>query len=173
MVVLTWQNNAVYILGTEDLKLQQTLPLFSGAKEGWGVTQFSQGAGHTKNGLYVSDGTSNIQVIDGDTLQTVKTIKVTNESGNPQLEINELEQINGLIWANIWYENDIVAIDPTSGKVVNRVDFSSLRASELAYQRSTGKVDLDVLNGIAYDPADDAFFLTGKRWHLMFKLKLK
>jgi len=171
IVVLTWQSGIVYVLGT-DLKLQKTIPLFSGAKEGWGITEFSQGEGHTNFGLYVSDGSSNIQVVDGDTFKTIRTIAVTDENGSPVNEINELEYVNGLIYANIWFQDYIVAINPVTGKVTKRWDMKSLKAAEKAYQRETGKLDLDVLNGIAYNPEDDTFYITGKRWHLMFKVKL-
>jgi glutamine cyclotransferase len=171
IVVLTWQNNKVYILGQNDLKIEKELPLFKGAKEGWGVTQFPV-EGKTSYGLYVSDGTEKIFKIDGNTFETLGYITVTDESGRVVTELNELEYANGLIWANIWFKNDIIAIDPTSGKVVKRYDMSSLRIAENEFQRKQGKVTMDVLNGIAYDPTDDTFLLTGKRWHLMFKVKL-
>jgi len=120
----------------------------------------------------VSDGSSNIQVVDGNSFETLKSIQVVDEKGNPVKNLNELEYVNGTIWANIWFSNDIIGIDPASGKVIKRYHMGSLRSAETSFQKTLGKVDLDVLNGIAYDPSDDTFLITGKRWHLMFKVKL-
>ena len=121
----------------------------------------------------MSDGTSNIQVVDGNTFNTLRAIPVTDESGRPVKNLNELEYVNGTIWANIWYSNDIIGIDPQSGKVTSRYNMNSLRKAEAAYQQANGQRDMDVLNGIAYDPSDDTFLITGKKWHLMFKVKLQ
>ena len=114
IVVLTWKNNVVYILNQATLQVEQTLSMFTGAKEGWGVTNFNHPISKN-NMLYVSDGTDKIFEINGDTLKTVNAISVKDEIGNPVTELNELEYSGGLIWANIWYSNDIIAIDPKSG----------------------------------------------------------
>ena len=78
MVVLTYQNNKAYIVGQDDLKIDQEIPLFEGAKEGWGLTSFPM-EGKTNNGLYMSDSSATIKVIDGDTFETVGAIIVVNE----------------------------------------------------------------------------------------------
>ena len=110
--------------------------------------------------------------MDGDTLDTTGSITVKDENGNVVKNLNELEFAGGLIWANIWFSNDIIGIDPANGKVVKRFNMTSLKKAESAYQRSVGKYAMDVLNGIAYDPSDDTYLLTGKKWHLVFKVKL-
>lgn len=111
-------------------------------------------------------------VVDGNSFETLRTIRVVDESGRPVKNLNELEHVDGTLWANIWFSNDIIGIDPESGRVIKRYNMSSLTKAEAAYQKATGKRDMDVLNGIAYDPSDDTLLITGKRWHLMFKVKL-
>lgn len=127
--------------------------------------------GKSNYSLYVSDGSDKIQIVDGDTFNTIGSIAVRDESNSPVKNINELEYASGLIWANIWFSNDIIAINPADGKVVKRFNMSSLKKAEAAYQRSISKYGMDVLNGIAYDPSDDTYLLTGKKWHLVFKVK--
>lgn len=105
-------------------------------------------------------------------------IDVTDENGNPLTNINELEYVNGFIWANIFMKNDIVKIDASTGQVVKRIDMSSLYDAEMKHleaKNSGGFYDYNnnVLNGIAYDRANDVFYLTGKRWDLMFKLRIE
>ena len=103
-------------------------------------------------------------------------IPVTDENGNPVDNLNELEYVDGFIWANIFMLNEIVKIDAATGRVVKRVDMSSLVDAErtrLNEKGLTGTFDYNnVLNGIAYDKANDVFYLTGKRWDLMFKLRI-
>ena len=95
--------------------------------------------------------------------------------------LNELEFVNGYIWANVFMKNFIVKIDPTSGLVVKVVDLSSLVDAEMEMVKQTGSNGYDigqydygnnVLNGIAYDKSKDDFYLTGKRWNFMFKVKI-
>jgi glutamine cyclotransferase len=81
--------------------------LFTGAKEGWGITKNSK-----SNSLYVSDGSTKLFQINGDTFETEKIINVKYEDGTAVTEINELEYVNGTVWANIWQTNYIIAIDP-------------------------------------------------------------
>jgi glutamine cyclotransferase len=81
--------------------------LFTGAKEGWGITKNSK-----SNSLYVSDGSAKLFQINGDTFETEKIINVKYEDGTAVTEINELEYVNGTVWANIWQTNYIIAIDP-------------------------------------------------------------
>ena len=132
IVVLTWQNNIVYLLDHASLKLKSEVPLFDGAKEGWGVTNFVN-PGKKNYGLYVSDGTDQIQIIDGDSFGNIGTLYVKDEYGRAVKNINELDYARGLIWANIWYSNDIIAIDPKDGKVVKRYNMLSLKKAETSY----------------------------------------
>jgi glutamine cyclotransferase len=91
-----------------------------------------------------------ITVVDGD---------------NPVNMLNELEYIDGQIWANIWLTDEIVIIDPKSGKVVGRVDLAGLLPPEDA-------ANAEVLNGIAYDEENDRIFVTGKLWPTLFEIEL-
>ena len=145
-----------------------TQSLWSGAEEGWGITSIQKL-------LYVSDGTSDLTVVDSGTMATVDSLQVT-ENGSPLINLNELEYCSGdgLIYANIWYKDRVVAIDPSNGHVHNSIDFSTFASVERDYQRRVhGRDNSNVLNGIAYDSSTDTFFLTGKRWHLVFEVSLK
>ena len=124
----------------------------------------------------MSDGSNKIFKIDAASLELVETIKVINEFGFEQHRINELEFVNGYIWANIFLENFIVKIDPSQGKIVKTYDMKSLLDAEFRLVEKLGEWNYDygnnVLNGIAYDGLEDVFYLTGKRWRMMFKLKI-
>lgn len=136
IAVLTWQSDIIYFLSQDTLKLKHQTSFFDGMREGWGITNFVQDGDHKNFGLYVSDGSSNIQVVDGDTYETIRTIAVRDEQGREVKNLNELEYAKGLIWANIWYSNDIIGINPTTGKVEKRYNMSSLRKAESEYQKT-------------------------------------
>ena len=124
--------------------------------------------------MFASDGTHNIYVIDGETMTITGTLKVKDDAKNVYVSsINELEFANGFLYANVWYKDIILKIDPTSGNVVKQYDMSSLMETEKAFQIATyGEYVGDCLNGIAYDSDTDSFFLTGKQYYLVFKVKL-
>lgn len=127
-------------------------------KEGWGMT--TDGV-H----LVMSDGTHKLTYLDPATLQTVKTLTVTDESGGVQ-DLNELEFINGALYANVWRTNTIVKIDTASGEVTGRMDLSSLaREAKLKYR------DAMELNGIAYDSATAKVYVTGKMWPHIYEIR--
>ena len=90
--------------------------------------------------------------------------------------LNELEFIDGLVWANIYKHTILVAVDPATGTIIHSVDCISLHAEENAYRSENGIEELwkynNELNGIAWDPATEEMYLTGKLWHLLFKVKL-
>jgi len=89
-------------------------------------------------------------------------------------EINELEFVEGFIYANIWYKDMLVKIDPSSGRVVKQWDLSALMLTEKAFQDAEKQgYRGDCLNGIAYDSRTQSFYLTGKLYHLVFKVQLK
>lgn len=126
--------------------------------DGWGLTT---------NGshLIMSNGSSNIIYRDPTTFRTVKTLNVTDNNG-PVSNINELEQINGFIYANQWLTDYILKIDTSSGKVLGRLDLSPLKAAaKLAYP---GAVET---NGIAFDAAVDKIYVTGKLWPFIYEIK--
>lgn len=128
------------------------------AKEGWGITN---------NGtfLVVSGGTDELFFIDLQTLKTIKTLHVIDEFG-PVLNINELEFINGYIYANIYTTSFIYKISPDSGKVVGKLNLSSL--SEEAKRVHPNSLEM---NGIAWDPITDKIYVTGKMWPSLYEIK--
>jgi glutaminyl-peptide cyclotransferase len=128
---------------------------FSYVGEGWGLT-------HDDQHLIMSDGTNQIRFLDPVTLNTVRTILVYS-NGNPVANLNELEYINGKIYANVWPTNWVVRIDPISGAVTDWIDFSALVPAGFA---------IDVLNGIAYDERTGHLLMTGKWWPTMYEIRV-
>lgn len=151
---LTWQSQVAFLYDRESFAL---LGEFSYPTEGWGLTY----DGET---LLMSDGTSTIFRRDPETFAEVGRFTVTDR-GAPVVRLNELEYINGSLWANIWQTDEIVIIDPTNGEVTARVNLAGLLPQEMS-------AGADVLNGIAYDAENDRIFVTGKRWPLLFEIKL-
>jgi glutamine cyclotransferase len=98
-------------------------------------------------------------------MKPLKTITVT-QNGSPLERLNELEYINGFIYANVWTTNYIVKIDVASGKVIGTINLSSL-----TYEAQRRNPDCDVLNGIAYDPAADKIYVTGKLWPNLYEIE--
>jgi glutamine cyclotransferase len=128
-------------------------------KEGWGLTTDG-------SAIIMSDGTDSLTYLDPDKLTPYKKLPVT-ENGAKRDSLNELEYIKGYLYANIWQTNNIVKIDPASGKVVATLDLSPL-AFKAALTRSEG----DVLNGIAYDSTTGYMYVTGKLWPHIHQLKI-
>lgn len=155
---ITWQEGTAFVYDANDFKM---LKQFRYAGEGWGLT-------HDETNLIMSDGTHVIRFINPETFETVRTIVVNDEKGKPLMELNELEYVKGEIWANIWQEDEIARIDPTSGKLLGRINFTKMIDDELKDNR-----DGDVLNGIAYDAASDRLFVTGKKWKHVYEIKVK
>jgi glutamine cyclotransferase len=155
---LTYKNQVGYIY---DAKTFRKLGEFKYEnKEGWGLTTDSAS-------LIMSDGTSKLTYFDPATLQAVKVLPVT-DNGNEVTYLNELEYIKGFIYANVFETNQVVKIDPASGQVVARLDLTGLKAQANAlYNRS------QVLNGIAYDPATDRVYVTGKLWPVVYAIRFE
>ena len=152
---LTWRNRAMLIYRKSDLQFQGWLPL---PGEGWGLT-------HKDAQLIYSDGSDKLHFMSPTTGQILRSISVT-EDGQPVTLLNELEWINGAIWANIWQSERIVIIEPATGAVTGSIDLQEL------LPRQEYRADTDVLNGIALDPADGAVWVTGKRWPWMYRIEL-
>ena len=123
--------------------------------EGWGLT-------NDREHLILSNGTSVLQFLDPETPNVVKTLTV-NDAGISLNRLNELEYINGEIWANIWKEDYIVRIDADTGLVKSYVDLSSI---------SERKGSEDVLNGIAYDANTGKIYVTGKNWSKIYEIEI-
>lgn len=149
---LTW-TSGVCLQYNENLELEKQL--FYGT-QGWGLT-----VDPNEKLLVFSDGTDEIRFLDPRNLVTKRRIKVTDGRGRPVSYINELEWVQGEIWANIWTSDIIARIDPNTGKVK-----AWIKLEELVQKNQTN--DADVLNGIAYDEAHDQLFLTGKLWSKIY-----
>lgn len=152
---LTWRSKKGFVY---DLKTLQKLGEFHYTTEGWGLTNDS-------SSLIMSDGSSNLYFIDPVTFQNRHVVGVSDHNG-PVSNLNELEYINGFVYANQWQTPYILKIDPNTGQVVGKLDLSTLVNEVDA--RTPGH---DYLNGIAYNAASGTVFVTGKRWPSMYEIK--
>lgn len=153
---LTWQDEIGFIW---DLKSFRRVGAFRYSGEGWSLTR-------NDRNLIMSDGTAVLKFLDPVSLKVVRRVTVTAD-GKPVVNLNELEWVKGEIFANVWMTNRIARIDPASGQVKAWLDLTGL--PETLQQ---GDVDA-VLNGIAYDPARDRLFVTGKMWPHLYQIALK
>jgi len=156
LVELTWQSSVgfVYDLASFQLKTQFHYP-----GEGWALTQDGKR-------IIMSDATPELRFWDGDTLRELGRVTVTAD-GQPVRELNEIEYVNGEVYANVWQTDRIARIDPATGKVVGWIDCTGLLNPADRVEGQT-----DVLNGIAYDAATGRLWVTGKRWPKLFEIKL-
>jgi len=152
---LTWKSGVGFEYDLNDFHL---LRRFSYSGEGWGLA--SRG-----RELFMSDGTSEIRVLDAETLQEVRRFRVHNGS-TPVDQLNELEFVEGQIFANVWHSNRIVRISPQTGDVVGWIDLTGLLSPVYRLESEA------VLNGIAYDPIRKRLFVTGKLWPSVFEIRL-
>lgn len=152
---LTWKSQMVLVYNKADLKGRQWFRI---PGEGWGITN---------NGkeLIYSDGSDKLHFVSPQNLQISHSISVT-ENGRKVNRLNELEWIEGKIWANIWTSNRIVIIEPHNGIVTASVDLQGLLPDN---ERRPGT---DVLNGIAQNPADGSIWVTGKYWPWLYQIEL-
>lgn len=153
---LTWQTKIGFIY---DLKSFEKLGSFKYATEGWGIT-------HDGEHLIMSDGTATLYTLDPETLKETGRIEV-KDGANPVYYLNELEYVKGEIFANVWQTNTICRIDPKTGKLLGWIDLTGILKPE-----HQGSHEVDVLNGIAYDPKGDRLFVTGKLWPKVYEIKL-
>ncbi len=154
LVQLTWRSGIGLVWDIENLTVVRT---FVYPTEGWGITSDGRN-------LIMSDGSSVLRFLDPETFQVRGKIEVVSE-GAPLPRLNELEYIEGLIYANIWETDRIAMISPETGVVVGWIDLSGLLTDE---ERLRG----DVLNGIAYDPENDRLLVTGKLWPKIFQIEI-
>lgn len=153
---LTWQHQLGFIYDAESL---EKLGEFSYRGEGWGLT-------NDGSSLIMSDGTNRIRFLDPNSFQVNRTISVL-DGATPIASINELEFVDGEIYANIWHKELIARIEPQTGRVVGWIDLTGLRALSEASDNEA------VLNGIAYDENNDRLFVTGKLWPKLFEIRVK
>lgn len=152
---LTWKEQTGFIYDVETFQLLET---FSYDYEGWGIT-------HDGEYLIISDGTHLLRFLDPFTLEEIKQIEVCERQNNVD-QINELEYIQGYIYANIWQTDKIAIIEPESGKVISWLDLSDILDTVDVTQK------INVLNGIAYDSESNKLFVTGKLWPKMFQIRI-
>ena len=157
---LTWQSNTGFIYDKESLIMESSFP-FDQSKEGWGLCNDGEF-------LYKSDGTAKIWKLDPATGKELSYIEVTTHK-TILININELEWVNGKIFANTYqFQKEVILIiDPSTGAVEGVVDLKGLK-SKVAQIPS-----LNVLNGIAYHPERKSFFITGKNWSKLFEVTLQ
>lgn len=155
LVQLTWQNKRGYVYDRASLGW---IGQFGYPNEGWGLT-------YDGTSLIQSDGSSTLTFLDPETYQPVRTLNVTM-NGRPVPRLNELEWIEGEIWANVWLTDQIVRIDPQSGEVASYLDLTGLLPA--AFRTDSNAV----LNGIAYDPEMRRIFVGGKLWPYLFELRI-
>jgi glutamine cyclotransferase len=152
---VTWKNKVGFVYEKSDFKLLNKVYY---STQGWGLATIN-------DKIVMSDGTNVLYFFEPEMFTVVSKIEVyDNEKKVDQL--NELEYINGEIWANIWMTDLIARIDPVSGKVIAYIDLKGLLA------KSDRDADTDVLNGIAYDISAGRIFVTGKRWTKLFEIKI-
>jgi len=156
-VQLTWKAGRALVW---DLATLTVVDVWTYGGQGWGLCLLEAGT------LAMSDGSSFLTLRDSGDLTRIADVQVLLD-GRPVERLNELECVDGTVWANIWLTDTIVAIDPSTGRVTAVVDASGLLAD-----RSNLDVD-DVLNGIAHDPLSGHFLLTGKRWPVLFEVVLE
>jgi glutamine cyclotransferase len=163
---LTWEEGLCRVFGVNDFTLVKQ---FDYQGEGWGLTTDG------KN-LFMTDRTHVIRVMDPETFKPVRMLTVLREDGKPLMQINELEYVNGEIWANVWHSeeprilgkpNYIARIDPNSGKLLGWINLYGISPDDVERDSE------NTLNGIAYDAATDRIFVTGKKWKKLFEIKIK
>jgi len=155
---LTYQNHKVYVYDTKTFK---KLKEFSWEHEGWGLT-------HNGKELIVSTGDSNLYFVDPETFKVTRIVGVSDNNG-PLGNLNELEYIDSYVYANIYLTDYIIKINPENGHIEGKMDLAGI------LEKSGKKVNKEegfVLNGIAYDSAKKSMYITGKKWPLLFEMKI-
>lgn len=152
---LTWQSHMVFVYDKDSFEQVGT---HYNATEGWGLA-------YDGRQLILSDGSHELQFLDPETFAPSHKVQVTL-NGNPIVNLNELEYINGEVWANVWQTDYILRIDPATGGVNSIVDLTGL--SDMTRLGSAEAV----LNGIAWDRETERLFVTGKHWANLFEIEL-
>lgn len=158
LYMLTYTSRVGFVFDAKTFKKLQEFNLPTA--QGWGLT-------HDSSSIIMSDGSNSLHYLNPVTLQVKNIVGVTDNNG-PVSNINELEYVNGFIYANQWQTPYILKIDPSSGKVVGRIDLSNIENDISArYPETAG------LNGIAYNAATGNFIITGKKWPLLYEIRLQ
>lgn len=155
IIQLTWQSHIGFVYDKDSF---ESLQQFNYSTEGWGIT-------HDGEHLIMSDGTSILHFLDPQTFEEIGQLGVFDNHG-PVTKLNELEYVQGEIYANVWQTDRIARIAPGTGQVVGWIDLEGLLTAEDRTE------PVDVLNGIAYDAGADRLFVTGKLWPKLFEIEL-
>jgi len=153
---LTYQTQRGFVYDAETLEVVGER-IYEG--EGWGLT-------HVGGELVMSDGTSRLRVLDPETFRVTRVLDV-RDGDTPVDQLNELEMVEGELYANVWMSDRIARIDLASGRVLGWIDLAFLRAGLGLTERQA------VLNGIAYDEAQRRLFVTGKLWPLLYEIRVE
>lgn len=162
IIVLTWQENVGLVYDANTLSLTSTFP-YQNSREGWGLT-------FNGSQLLRSDGSNKIWMMNATTYKEEGYIEVYDNKGAVE-GLNELEYIDGKVYANVYGDNRMLIIDPKTGVVEARVDLSALVPKN--YFMDEMEESNNVLNGIAYDKVAKRLFVTGKKWPKLFEIKLR
>jgi glutamine cyclotransferase len=152
---LTWLSRKGFIYTLSDF---DSIGQFTYNRQGWGLT-------HDSSRFILSDGSASLHFLNLQTLEMLSSIPVVDNNG-PVINLNELEYIDGSVYANVWYTDRIVIIKPETGKVIGNIDLSGLLSPEDI------NPDTNVLNGIAFDQQNSRLFVTGKLWPKLFEIEL-
>lgn len=155
IIQLTWKARKGFVY---DLNTFAPIMDFSYPTEGWGIT-------YDGRNFIMSDGTATLYFLDPQNLKEIGRIEVYDDKG-PVVRLNELEYVNGEIFANIWWEERVARIDPKTGRVTGWIDLRGLLS------QSDRKSDVNTLNGIAYDSEKEKLYVTGKLWPKLFEIKI-
>jgi glutamine cyclotransferase len=155
LIQITWKNQVAIVYDKATLREKRRIR-YRG--EGWGLT-------YDGEHLVLSDGTANLYFVDPATFRVVRRVTV-NEAGTARENLNELEYVNGEVWANVWYQDYIARIDPKTGRVVGWIDLTKL------WPAGQRREDQAVLNGIAHDPKENRLFVTGKNWPRLYEIRV-
>jgi glutamine cyclotransferase len=165
---LSWENHKVFLYETKDLKKIGELPW---SNEGWGIT-------HDDKQLIISDGSDKLYFVQPGTLKLNKVLSVSDNLGAVN-NLNELEMVDGYVYANRWQYDYILKIDPTTGFIAGRLNMQDFLKrntkkdlSYLTQKGSTAEESGAVLNGIAYDKEKKVFYITGKLWPEVFEIRV-
>ena len=166
---LSWENHLIFLYDAKTLKLLTTK---NWNYQGWGIT-------NDGNALIISDGSDKLYFVEPYSMQVKNILSVKDHVGSVN-NLNELEMIEGYIYANRWQYEYILKIDPKNGNVVATIDLTDIlrknSKSDLSYlsqNNSTAQINGAVLNGIAYNAAKKTIFVTGKLWPEIFEIKLQ
>jgi glutaminyl-peptide cyclotransferase len=156
LIQLTWTSGVAFVYDRSTFTVRR---MFHYRGEGWGLT-------HDSASLILSDGSAILRFLDPNSFREIRKLNVRDEGNRPVSNLNELEYVRGEIYANIWHEDRIARISPSTGRVLGWIDLSGvLQPGEVSDPEA-------VLNGIAYDCKSDRLLVTGKLWPKLFEIKI-